>query len=323
MMRTLLWGGISSLRRSGSLRSSVEQRNALRTTLGTGFFSTAKGMHDTKIAFIGGGKMAQAILSGLLANEILNTSQISVADPNTERRAELDSVGVQTFHDNKAAVKDADLILFANKPQHCEAIFEELSGEIGKDTLVVSICAGVQIQTFMDGLSHERVIRTMPNTPATIQQGVTVWCASPHCSPTNMQTARTLLSSFGVQEQVSHEDYLDMATALSGSGPAYFFLLMETLVDVGVHMGFPRDTAIRLVQNTALGSANYAKEVNVHPTLLRNDITSPGGTTAAALYAADRGNFRTVVSDAVWAAFHRSRELNDGSGLGENIKKPA
>ena len=276
----------------------------------------------SRIGFIGGGKMSQAILSGLLAKKVFKPKNIMVSDPNPDRRQELKMMGVLTTSQNKKAVENAGLIVFANKPQHCPFIFDELKGKIQKNALVLSICAGVQTKSFRNGLEHNKVVRSMPNTPSTIKKGCTVWYASSECSESQLTETRKLLESFGVEEQVTHEDYLDMATALSGTGPAYFFLLMESLVDAGVHMGFPREIALKLVQSTALGSADYAMKAGTHPTLLRNDITSPGGTTAAALYAADKGNFRTVISDAVWAAFERSKALNDVADDLSSNKRP-
>tara|TARA_B100000282_G_scaffold294365_1_gene271400 strand:+ start:265 stop:1131 length:867 start_codon:yes stop_codon:yes gene_type:complete len=275
-----------------------------------------------RIGFIGGGKMSQAILSGLLAKKVFKPKNIIVSDPNPDRRSELKTMGLLTTSQNKKAVENAGLIVFANKPQHCPFIFNELRGKIQKDALVLSICAGVQTKNFRNGLEHNKVVRSMPNTPSTIKKGCTVWYASTECSESQLTETRKLLGSFGIQEQVTHEDYLDMATALSGTGPAYFFLLMESLVDSGVHMGFPREIALKLVQSTALGSADYAMKAGTHPTLLRNDITSPGGTTAAALYAADKGNFRTVISDAVWAAFERSKALNNVANDLSSNKRP-
>lgn len=264
--------------------------------------------------------MSEAMITGVIANKLMSPTNVAVSDPNPKRRTFLEEkLGVKATRCNKEAVEGADIVVFANKPQHCPEVFTELRTSIDEAALVVSICAGVASRKFQDGLNHQRVVRTMPNTPAMVQGGMTVWFATDAVSEGQIAATKQLLGSFGKEEQVMHEDYLDMATALSGSGPAYFFLLMESLVDAGVHMGFPRDVADRLVRQTALGSAMYAEHAGaIHPTILRNDITSPGGTTAAALYAAERGNFRTVVTDAVWSAFERSKALNDSADLKDN-----
>jgi pyrroline-5-carboxylate reductase len=264
--------------------------------------------------------MSEAMITGVVSNRLVAPSGLIVSDPNPRRREYLqEKLGVKVTGCNVEAVDGASTIVFANKPQHCPSVFSELRGRISEDSLVVSICAGVASSQFQEGLNHDRIVRTMPNTPAMVLGGMTVWYAMPGVSEGQHLATKQLLRSFGKEEQVAHEDYLDMATALSGSGPAYFFLLMECLVDAGVHMGFPRDVADRLVRQTALGTAAYAEQAGgTHLSILRNDITSPGGTTAAALYAADRGNFRTVVSDAVWSAFERSKALNDSTDLKRN-----
>lgn len=264
--------------------------------------------------------MAEAMVTGVVSNKLVSPTDLIVSDPHPERRKYLEQkLGVQTTQCNVEAADGASTIVFANKPQHCPQVFSELRGRISKDSLVVSICAGVASSQFREGLDHDRIVRSMPNTPAMVQGGMTVWYAMPAVSEGQLLATKQLLRSFGKEEQVAHEDYLDMATALSGSGPAYFFLLMECLVDAGVHMGFPRDVADRLVRQTALGTAAYAEQAGgTHLSILRNDITSPGGTTAAALYAADRGNFRTVVSDAVWSALERSKAMNESTDLSRN-----
>lgn len=275
-----------------------------------------------KMAFVGGGKMAEAMMTGVLKHKLLSPSSLAVSDPNPKRREFLEKqLGVKATKCNVEAVAGADTVVFANKPQHCPEVFSEIRGKISAECLVVSICAGVAAGKFQEGLGHQRVVRTMPNTPAMVQAGMTVWYATDAVTEGQLEATRQLLGSFGKEQVVTQEDYLDMATALSGSGPAYFFLLMESLVDAGVHMGFPRDVADQLVRQTALGTAMYAEHAGgIHPTILRNDITSPGGTTASALYAADRGNFRTVVSDAVWSAYERSKALNESTDLKENFR---
>eukprot|EP00670_Eutreptiella_braarudii_P005854 CAMPEP_0174283920 /NCGR_PEP_ID=MMETSP0809-20121228/4643_1 /TAXON_ID=73025 ORGANISM="Eutreptiella gymnastica-like, Strain CCMP1594" /NCGR_SAMPLE_ID=MMETSP0809 /ASSEMBLY_ACC=CAM_ASM_000658 /LENGTH=274 /DNA_ID=CAMNT_0015379137 /DNA_START=173 /DNA_END=997 /DNA_ORIENTATION=+ len=259
--------------------------------------------------------MAEAIVGGILDTHSLEPQSICISDPDPKRRQFFETAkGVRTAESNLEAVQDAKLVVFCNKPQHCERIFNECKGKLHSDSVVLSICAGVTTVAFQRGLNHERIIRAMPNTPAMVHGAMSVWYPTPEVTKAQQEGVALFLQTFGEQEKLTDEEYLDMATALSGTGPAYFFLLIETLVDAGVHMGFPRNTAEKLVRQTALGSSMYASKFHhIHPTQLRNDITSPGGTTAAALYAAERGNFRNVVTDAVWAAYERSKILGEAS----------
>eukprot|EP00808_Paulinella_micropora_P001472 g64761.t1 len=276
------------------------------------------------VAFIGGGNMSEAICAGLIAKQAVPPSLVRVSDPVSARRKIFRDRGIVALAtaSNLEACKDCRLVVLCHKPQQCGKVFAELKGALLPEAVVVSICAGVEIESIQKGLDHKKVIRTMPNTPAMVQGAMTVWCSSPEVTEQEKAGIQEFLQAFGQEEEVLEESYLDMATALSGTGPAYFFLLIETLVDAGVHMGFPRATAEKLVRQTSLGSACYASKFsNVHPTKLRNDITSPGGTTAAALYAADKGNFRNVVTDAVWAAYERSKELGQQSRSSKPKKK--
>jgi len=161
-------------------------------------------------------------------------------------------------------------------------------------------------------MQHGAVIRSMPNTPAQIGEGMTVWTAGEAVSELQRGWARMVLGSFGHEQYVADESYLDMATALSGTGPAYVFMFMEAMIDAGVHMGFPRYMAEELVMQTILGSVRYAQATGRHPAELRNGVTSPGGTTAAAMSELERGGLRTVLSDGIWAAYRRSVELGKG-----------
>jgi len=153
------------------------------------------------------------------------------------------------------------------------------------------------------------VVRAMPNTPAQIGQGITVWMATPDVTPEQVKLIKQILSALGPEIQVEEENYLDMATALSGTGPAYVFLFLEALIDSGVHLGFPRRIAEQLVLQTLRGSVEYYSQQKLHPAALRNQVTSPGGTSAAALYYLEKAGFRTAISRAIWAAYERSQEL--------------
>jgi pyrroline-5-carboxylate reductase len=175
--------------------------------------------------------------------------------------------------------------------------------------LVLSIVAGAPIERIARGLNHQAIVRVMPNTPAQIGMGMSVWTATPATGEAQRQQTQAILAALGEEFFVDHEDYLDMATALSGTGPAYIFLVMEALIDAGVHMGFPRWIAERLVLQTMRGSVEFARTSKRHPAELRNMVTSPGGTSAAALHELESGRLRTVLSEAVWAAFRRTEEL--------------
>jgi pyrroline-5-carboxylate reductase len=175
--------------------------------------------------------------------------------------------------------------------------------------LVLSIVAGASLQKISKGLKHATVVRSMPNTPGQIGEGITVWAASAKTSKEQQETARQILGALGEEVFVEDESYLDMATALSGSGPAYVFLFTEALIDAGVHMGFPRRIAEQLVLQTIKGSAFFYEQAERHPATLRNQVTSPGGTSAEALYYLEKAGFRTAISRAVWAAYQRSLEL--------------
>ena len=169
-----------------------------------------------------------------------------------------------------------------------------------------------------DGAAHASVVRAMPNTPAQIGMGITVWTATDEVSAVHKEQAQAILGSLGEEIFVEHESYLDMATALSGSGPGYVFMMMEALIDAGVHLCFSRHIARQLVFQTMRGSFEYAERSGKHPAELRNQVTSPGGTTAAALYHMEKGGLRTVISRGIWAAYQRSVEL----GQGEDVKGP-
>lgn len=267
-------------------------------------------LKDQTVAFIGAGQMADAMIAGLLRRDLLPPRQIIATAPREERRHQLEhGWHVRTTDDNRAAAEAADIVIFSVKPQTLPKVLPEVRAAIRPETLVISIVAGVPIRRFAQGLDHPAIVRSMPNTPAQIGEGVTVWTATPEVSVDQRERARLIIGALGDEIFVEEEHYLDMATALSGTGPAYFFLLMEALIDAGVHMGFPRWIAERLVMQTMLGSVRYALRSGKHPAELRNAVTSPGGTSAAALYEAERGGLRTVLADAVWAAYRRSVEL--------------
>jgi pyrroline-5-carboxylate reductase len=266
-------------------------------------------MLNKKIAFIGPGVMAEAMIAGLLRQKLADPKNIIASGPREERGGEMHmKYGIKSTTDNASAVREVDLIVLSVKPQRLSEVMKGLKG-IRPDALVISIIAGASIKKISAGLKHKSIVRSMPNTPGQIGEGITVWTASKDVSDEQQKMARSILSAMGEEVFVEDESYLDMATALSGSGPAYVFLFTEALIDAGVHMGFPRRISEQLVLQTVKGSLSYYKGASRHPATLRNQVTSPGGTSAEALYYLEKAGFRTAISRAVWAAYQRSLEL--------------
>ncbi|MFZ5919525.1 MAG: pyrroline-5-carboxylate reductase [Chloroflexota bacterium] len=266
-------------------------------------------MLNKTIAFIGPGVMAEAMIAGLLRQRLAEPRHLLASGPRAERGEQLkQKYGVIPFSDNAAAAAEADVIILSVKPQRLSAVMKEIKS-VRPEALVLSIIAGASLKKIGTGLRHKAVVRSMPNTPAQIGEGITVWCASEAVSAGQKETAQAILSALGRDVFVEDEHYLDMATALSGTGPAYVFMFMEALIDAGVHMGFPRRIAEQLVVQTIQGSVSYYENAERHPATLRNQVTSPGGTSAEALYYLEKAGFRTAISRAVWAAYQRSLEL--------------
>lgn len=266
-------------------------------------------MLDKKIAFIGPGVMAEAMIAGLLGRQLSKAENLTAAGPRPERGQELHAkYGIRCTTDNAAAVSSADVVVLSVKPQRLSEVMKGLRN-IRPEALVLSIVAGASIRKIGSGLKHAAIVRSMPNTPGQIGEGITVWTASAETSPEQREMARQILGALGDQVFVEDESYLDMATALSGTGPAYVFLFTEALIDAGVHMGFPRRISEQLVLQTIKGSASFYEQAEKHPASLRNQVTSPGGTSAEALYYLEKAGFRTAISRAVWAAYQRSVEL--------------
>jgi pyrroline-5-carboxylate reductase len=265
-----------------------------------------------KITFIGPGVMAEAMIAGLIRCGIAEPNALFVSGPRLERVQYLqECYGVVPFTDNSKAASDADVVVLSVKPQRLDKVLEGLRGGLSSNALVLSIIAGASTDKIISGLGHEMVVRSMPNTPAQIGEGITVWTAAYKVSDEQREMARQILSALGDEVFVEEETYLNMATALSGTGPAYVFLFMEAMVDAGVHLGFPRRIAEQLVAQTVRGSVDYytKRDDPLHLARLRNQVTSPGGTSAAALYYLEKAGFRTALSRAIWAAYERSREL--------------
>ncbi|MBN2548362.1 MAG: pyrroline-5-carboxylate reductase [Anaerolineales bacterium] len=268
-----------------------------------------------KIAFIGPGAMAEAMIFGLVRQGLAAPGAMIAAGPRQERLDQLNSLyGVLGDLDNASAARQADVVVLSVKPQRLERVLAGLNGVVPEKAMVLSIVAGASIEKISSGLGHSIIVRSMPNTPAQIGEGITVWTASAGVSAEQLEMTRQILGALGQEIFVEEESYLDMATALSGTGPAYVFLFMEAMVDAGVHLGFPRRIAEQLVAQTVRGAVDYytRRDDPVHLARLRNEVTSPGGTSAAALYYLEKAGFRTAISRAIWAAYERSQELGKG-----------
>jgi pyrroline-5-carboxylate reductase len=267
---------------------------------------------NTEITFVGPGVMAEAMIAGLIRKKVVAPESIVVSGPSAARVDELgERHAIRTATDNAEAVEKADVVVLAVKPQRLDRVVKDIRASVKSSALVLSIVAGATIEKIAVGLDHQAVVRAMPNTPAQIGEGITVWYPADAVSEEQREMAGEILGAFGDEVLVEEERFLDMATALSGTGPAYVFLFMEAMVDAGVHLGFSRRVAEILVAKTVRGSVDFYSNPDdpLHLARLRNQVTSPGGTSAAALYYLEKAGFRTALSRAIWAAYERSREL--------------
>ncbi len=264
-----------------------------------------------KIGFIGGGTMAEAILGGMLDGGVAQAGDIMIGEPVPARRDYLaERYGVDVSDSNSRVTQASELVVISVKPQDLPKVYADIGGEFSSGHhSALSIVAGARIKALSDGLSAPNVIRVMPNTPAQIGQGMTMWTCAPSVSQTHRETTSAILSTIGDEIYVDDEKYLDMATALSASGPAYVFLILEALIDAGVYVGLPRDVARRLALQTVRGSAQLVVETGKHPAELKDMVTSPGGTTAEGLQALERAGVPAALVDAVNAAYLKSIRL--------------
>lgn len=266
-----------------------------------------------KLGFIGGGKMAEAILSGVLSGNLAGPHDIVVGEPVPARRDYLTKqFGVSVVGDNVESIVGADLVVFAVKPQDLGSAMGQLKGRLKPDQAALSIVAGAKMSTLAQGLGHSLVIRVMPNTPARIGSGMTLWTCSNEVAEPTRALIRSVLSTVGVEIFVSDEKYMDMATALSASGPAYVFLFIEALIDAGVYVGLPRDMARTLALQTIYGSTKLVMETGAHPAELKDMVVSPAGTTAEALRVLEQHGVPAALLAAVDAAYKKSVQLGQG-----------
>ncbi len=263
-----------------------------------------------RIAFIGGGNMGEAMIRCLIEKDVARTTGIIAADVAEARRSYLKKqYGIATTSINRKAAEKADVIVLAVKPNVMPEALADLRGQTTADQTVLSIAAGVTLAKLRQGLDREALVRAMPNTPAQIGEGVTVWTATAEATEADRERARDILGAMGKQTFVADEKYIDMATAVSGSGPGYVFLIIESLVDAAVRIGLPRDMALELVMATMSGSVHLAQKSGKHPAELRNMVTSPGGTTAEGLHELEEGRLRALLARAIIAGYEKARAL--------------
>ncbi len=263
-----------------------------------------------RITFIGGGAMGEAIVSAVLKTGAAQASEVVVSEPVRARREQLESAyGVRTSADNAKAVEGAALVLLAVKPQEFANVAEGLRGRLAAGQTVLSIMAGVPIARISRELGYDAVVRAMPNTAAFVGEAMSVWTASAAVSGDGRAAAKAVLGAMGRELGVDDERFLDMATAVNGSGPGFIFLLLEAFIDAAVDIGFEPAAAEELMVQTLLGSAKLARESGKPARELRQMVTSKGGTTAAGLLVLEAADVRSTIADAVRAAYERAKEL--------------
>lgn len=265
-----------------------------------------------KLALIGAGNMAEALLRGLLAAGLFPAREVLATAPRAERRSQLETAyGIRVSADNTEAAAQADVLVLAVKPQILDSVMAEIAGVLRPEVLVVSIAAGVPMAAIQSRLGGERrICRAMPNTPALVGAGATAIAMSANARPEDVDLAKSIFEAVGMVTVVD-ESLLDAVTGLSGSGPAYVFMIIEALADAGVKVGLPRRQAQALAAQTVLGSAKLLIDTGQHPGVLKDQVTSPGGTAIAGLHTLEEGGLRTTLINAVQAATTRSRELGE------------
>jgi pyrroline-5-carboxylate reductase len=264
------------------------------------------------LAFIGGGMMGEAMIAGAIRNDVADPGGIAVCDVAAARRKVMTSQYKVKATDKPAeAIEGAGIVVLAVKPQEFAVAGKQLAASLKPEQTVMSIMAGVRIETIAGALNHQNIVRAIPNTPAQIGEGMSVWTATPGVRGAAKDEVRLLLSVLGKEIYVDSEKYVDMATAVSSSGPAYVFLVMEAMIDAAVHIGLRREMAVPMVLQTILGSARYAQESGRHPSELRNQVTSPGGTTTEGLLVLESAGLRAAFTEAIQAAYEKAQQLGE------------
>lgn len=263
-----------------------------------------------KLGIVGSGVMGEAIVKAVLDRGLITADKIWASDPWDERREFMQTTyGVNATASNRDTVEDAEIVILSIKPQTLNKVTADLHSRIRPSALLLSIIAGARIGTLRTSLFHDRIVRAMPNTPAQLGRGMTVWTATEKVRPEQRAATEVILGALGEQLEVDEESYLDMATGLSGSGPGFILLIVEAMIDAGVHMGFNRRDAQKMVLQTIEGSIELMRTTGSHSAELKNRVTSPGGTTAAGLYELEKAAVRAILSRAIFAAYRRSQEL--------------
>lgn len=263
-----------------------------------------------RITFIGSGVMGEAMLQGILDKGLAKANDIVASDISTERCSYIkERYGVHTTPNNRSAVEKAEFIILAIKPISLPEVMGELNGCLQTEQLVLSIVAGARVDRICQGLDHRKVIRAMPNMPAQIGEGITIWTATNEVGEVDRKKARSIIGALGIELFSKEENYIDMATAVSGSGPAYVFTVIESLIDGAVQIGLPHKIARELVLQTVSGATHLAQKSGKHPAELRNLITSPGGTTAQGLLQLEEGGLRALLARAIITSYEKAKAL--------------
>ncbi len=269
-------------------------------------------LENKRIGFIGVGNMGEALIKGLLKSKIVNSERIAASDKTKERLTYITkNYGIKVFSDNSDVIKDSDIVILAVKSNDIKDVIKEIAQDITRDKLLISIAAGISMDFLIENLPHPMppIIRAMPNTPAVVMEGAVGIYLSQGVSEEDRNIAIKIFETVGKVVLVEKEEWMDAVTGLSGSGPAYMFLIMEALSDAGVKVGLPRNMANLLAMQTMLGSAKLALESKRHFGELKDMVTSPGGTTIAGLHALESGGLRAALMAAVETATKRSEEL--------------
>jgi len=314
-LRLTIGGAAASIKKPPPERRSLSaQRAAEPHNRQLGFFME-NNLSNTKLSFIGCGVMAEAMIAGLLRKNLVAPEQIAASHPRKNRREELNAkYKIRVFESNAEAVKGVQgkgdsIVALCVKPQRLSGVLRELKDTTTPSQIILSIIAGARIETLSEALANQKIVRAMPNTPSQIGAGITAWTCTENLSNDERANIKSLLTALGKELHVETENMIDMATSLSATGPTYIFMVMEALTDAGVHLGFSREMAKELVQETMLGSVLFAMESHKHPAELRNMVTSPGGTSADAIYQMEKGGLRTVLSKAVYSAYQKAVAL--------------
>jgi pyrroline-5-carboxylate reductase len=270
-------------------------------------------MLKEKIGVIGAGKIGSAIMRGVIGAGLVGKKQVMASDVSKAlRQSAAAELGIEATPSNAKVCEFADIVILAVKPQIVDSVLKEIAGKLGKAKLLVSVAAGVPLERIEKNLAKgARVVRVMPNIPCVVGAGASCYAGGSHATAEDLERVGSILNSFGVGLPLE-EKYLDAVTGLSGSGPAYVFLFIESLADGGVQVGLSREVALKLALQTVYGSARMALESGKHLGELRDEVTSPGGTTIAGLYALEKGGMRGTVMEAVLQATRRSQELGKG-----------